>query len=333
VARRRKTRSGRFSVVVILGLAAGGAAYYWDYLPGSWFESQADPSSARPPLTSHRPEGADTDGGPHADVPERGLKPDSADGRERFDLQRGRALLAAGRGAMQRDQLVTARAQLTEALVCDLPLEELVRLKADLTLLAEETLLSRKILPEDPFVVAHIIQPGETLGKIARRYAVTDDLLARINGIANKNRIRAGQRIKVVRGPFHAVVTKADYRLEVYLNETFVKQYPVGLGDDGSTPTGRWKVKNKLKNPQYYPPRGGQIVLADDPENPLGERWIGLEGIEGEAVGQERYGIHGTIEPASIGQSVSLGCIRLYNADVEELYEMLVEGKSEVTVR
>lgn len=333
MARGRKNRSGRLFVVVILGLAGGGAAYYWNFLPGSWSRNQPDPNGARPPLTSHRPEMADPDGGPHADVPERGLKPDSADRQERFDLQRGRALLAAGRAAMKRNQLVTARSQLTEALACDLPLDELVQLKADLTRLAEETLLSRRILPEDPFVAPHIIQPGETLGKIARRYAVTDDLLARINGILDKDRIRAGQRIKVIRGPFHAVITKGDYRLEVYLNGTFVKQYPVGLGDDGSTPTGRWKVKNKLKNPQYYPPRGGQIILADDPENPLGERWIGLEGIEGEAVGQERYGIHGTIEPESIGKSVSLGCIRLYSADVEELYEMLVEEKSEVTVR
>jgi lipoprotein-anchoring transpeptidase ErfK/SrfK len=162
---------------------------------------------------------------------------------------------------------------------------------------------------------------------------VTADFLAKVNGIADKNRIRVGRRIKVIHGPFRAVVVKADYRLEVYLDETFIKHYPVGLGEDDSTPAGTWKVQNKLENPQYYPPRGGQIILADDPENPLGERWIGLEGIAGEAVGQERYGIHGTIEPDSIGKNVSLGCIRMYNPDVEELYDLLVEGKSQVTVR
>ena len=71
--------------------------------------------------------------------------------------------------------------------------------------------------------------------------------------------------------------------------------------------------------------RGGQ--------NPLGERWIGLEGVSGEALGQKRYGIHGTIAPESIGMSVSLGCIRMYNEDVEALYTYLVEKHSTVEIR
>jgi hypothetical protein len=314
-------------------IAAGGtAAYYWDYLPGWPSADQPDRVDGAVPLTSHRPEPGELDGGPYADVPERGAKPDGPAERRRLDPQRARSLAAAGRAAMQRNQLVTARAQLSEAMACDLPLAELVQLKADLTRLTEETIFSARILPDDPFVTAHVIQPGETLGKIARRYAVTDDLLARINGIADKNRIRGGQRIKVVRGPFNAVVVKAEYRLDVYLHGTFVKQYPVGLGEDDGTPEGRWKVHNKLTNPTYYSPRDAKIIAADDPENPLGERWIGLEGIEGDAVGQERYGIHGTVEPDSVGKSVSLGCIRLYNADVEELYDLLVEEKSEIRV-
>jgi lipoprotein-anchoring transpeptidase ErfK/SrfK len=74
-------------------------------------------------------------------------------------------------------------------------------------------------------------------------------------------------------------------------------------------------------------------IEADDPKNPLGEFWIGLEGVDGNAVGQESYGIHGTIEPDSIGKMASLGCIRMLNDDVAVLYEMLVEGKSIVVVR
>jgi lipoprotein-anchoring transpeptidase ErfK/SrfK len=72
--------------------------------------------------------------------------------------------------------------------------------------------------------------------------------------------------------------------------------------------------------------------LADDPRNPLGERWIGLEGVSGSAVGMMAYGIHGTIEPESIGKSVSMGCVRLHNADVEQLYDLLVIDKSQVTI-
>jgi lipoprotein-anchoring transpeptidase ErfK/SrfK len=73
-------------------------------------------------------------------------------------------------------------------------------------------------------------------------------------------------------------------------------------------------------------------VAADDKENPLGEHWIELRGIAGDALGQERYGIHGTNEPQSIGQSASLGCIRMHNADVAEVYTYLVSEKSHVFV-
>ena len=167
---------------------------------------------------------------------------------------------------------------------------------------------------------------------IAKRYKITADFLARINHIADKNRIRAGQDLKVVHGPFHVQIRKHSLDMDVYLQDTLVRRYTVGLGEDGSTPTGEWVVKNKLVNPSYYPPRGGRIVAADDPENPLGERWLGLEGIAGEAIGQERYGIHGTNDPATVGHNMSLGCVRMHNRDVEILYELLVERHSTVQI-
>ncbi len=330
MARRRRNSSQRWlALVVVIG---GGAAYWW--YAGDRSATDAELGARSPiPLASDRPDTASPDGGPNGDVPERGTAPTDAADDRRLDPQKGRALAAAARDALQHGRLIAARAQFSEALEYELPLDELVQLKADATRVAAETIFSQRILADDPYVVTHTIQPGETLGKIAKQYSVTADFLARINGIADKNRIRGGQRIKVVQGPFHAVVTKANYSLDMYLHGTLVKHYTVGLGAEDSTPSGRWLVRDKLKNPQYYPPRGGQIILADDPENPLGERWVGLEGIEGDAVGQLRYGIHGTIEPDSIGKSISLGCIRMYNADVEELFDVLVEQKSEVTVR
>ena len=69
------------------------------------------------------------------------------------------------------------------------------------------------------------------------------------------------------------------------------------------------------------------------PTSPLGEPWIGLEGIAGDAAGQQKYGIHGTSKPESIGKNMSLGCIRLRNQDVEELYTLLVENVSTVIVK
>jgi lipoprotein-anchoring transpeptidase ErfK/SrfK len=115
----------------------------------------------------------------------------------------------------------------------------------------------------------------------------------------------------------------------------YVTTYRVGLGRDDSTPTGKWLVEpqRKLKNPTYYSPRGEGVIAADDPKNPLGEYWIALTGTDGQAVGKTSYGIHGTIDPTSIGKQSSLGCIRLRNEDIARVYEMLVPGKSTVLVR
>jgi len=115
----------------------------------------------------------------------------------------------------------------------------------------------------------------------------------------------------------------------------FVTEYQVGLGKDDSTPTGTWMVEagHKLKNPIYYSPRGEGVIAADDPKNPLGGFWIGLAGTDGKAVGQESYGIHGTIEPDSIGKQSSMGCIRMPNEAIPVVYDMLVEGKSLVMVK
>jgi len=243
------------------------------------------------------------------------------------------ALLAAGRRALEQDDPVEARARFTEALILGPQEADRSFLHSELERIAADTIFSPRICENDPMVARYVLQPGDTLAKIATEYKVTTDLLAEVNRIADKHLIRAGQTIKAVRGPFHAVVDRKAYTVDVFLGPTFVKQFRVGLGADDSTPKGKWQVASKLVNPTYYPPRGGSIIAADDLQNPLGERWIGLVGIEGGAVGQERYGIHGTIEPESIGQNTSMGCIRMHNADVEQLYSYLVEKHSVVTVR
>jgi LysM repeat protein len=189
-------------------------------------------------------------------------------------------------------------------------------------------------------VTSHKVRNGESLSKIAFNYEVTWEFLCRINGISDPRRIRADQTLKVVQGPFSAIVNRHDFTIDVWLGQPmgkgslFVASYRVGLGKENSTPAGTWMVRTggKLKNPKFWGASGLKPIEADDPANPLGEFWIGLEGVAGAAVGQESYGIHGTIEPDSIGKTASLGCIRLLNEDVAVLYEMLVEGQSIVQI-
>ncbi|MCH7592210.1 MAG: L,D-transpeptidase family protein [Planctomycetes bacterium] len=289
--------------------------------------------STQPGLTTDRPEIVPEDP-PPSGVVEKGAAPEPrAPDVPTTDAARIRSLMAAGKDAVARNDLIAARTHFSDAMALGASERDRSTLRAELTRIGNETIFSPRLVPGDPLVDRYVIKPGDSLAKIAKANKVSADLLAAINDIRDKNRIRAGQSIKVIKGPFHAVIEKSSYSLDVFLESTFVKHFRVGLGADGSTPRGEWRIATKLENPTYYPPRSGRVIASDDPQNPLGERWIGLAGVSGEAVGQFRYGIHGTIEPDSIGKSVSLGCIRMYNEDVEALYTYLVEKHSSVTVK
>jgi len=336
--RRRSKQSNGYLIFLILG-GAIVLSWWWLYA-GSRPEESLGGSLAlapQPALTSDRPDIV-----PAAEIPqhvtEKGANDapgpvDSGQVPHELNAERAESLIDAGKQALARSDALGARSLFSEALPLITSKEQGTFLRAELTRLANDTIFSQRILPNDPLVGSYVIKVGDNLAKIASQNKVSDDLLASLNGIRNKNLIRAGQNLKVIHGPFSAVVHKKQFRLDLYLGTVFVKSYPVGLGLDGSTPAGEWRVRTKLVNPTYYPPRGGGIIAADDPKNPLGERWIELEGISGEALGQQRYGMHGTIDPESIGKEASLGCVRLYNEDVEELYTCLVEKYSIVTIQ
>ena len=230
-------------------------------------------------------------------------------------------------------QRIEARGELNRILqsTSDAALQREVR--RHLTRIADETIFSRDIVSGDPLFERYEIQSGDYLITIGKKFAVPYELIMTINGISDPGRIRAGQSLKVPRGPFHAKIYRSEFRLELYLQDVFVRSFPVALGRDSGTPLGKWKVGQRLTNPTYYPSASAEkkeIIAADDPSNPLGERWIALEGIEGDAVGQEGFGIHGTIEPDSIGKPASAGCVRMHNDDVALVYQALQSGASTV---
>ncbi len=171
------------------------------------------------------------------------------------------------------------------------------------------------------YMEPYVVESGDQLQRIAGKYQVPWEYLARLNEV-DPHRIRAGRELKVIKGPFSAVVELGDFSLTVHAHGYYVRRYPVGIGRDGATPEGTFRVVNKVVNPQYTDP-DGRVFDGDDPANPLGERWIDLG---------SGYGIHGTINPKSIGKAESRGCVRLTNADVEEVFDMLSLG-SEVTIR
>ena len=246
----------------------------------------------------------------------------------------GNTTLEAAQRQYAAGKALEARHALNTLLKQSLPPLEQAEVRRLLTKIADETLYSRRCLPGDRYVDTYNVQPGDVLQNIGREYKVPPEILMRINGIQDATKLRADAKIKVLHGPFHVKIHKSQFRLDVYLQDLYVHSFRVALGADQGTPEGVWKVKERLANPTYYPPPSAEakrIIPAGDPENPLGEHWIGLEGIEGDAQGRYGYGIHGTIEPESIGQAVSLGCVRLLNEDAATLYSLLLPGQSTVT--
>lgn len=110
----------------------------------------------------------------------------------------------------------------------------------------------------------------------------------------------------------YLLISKSKNRLYVMLNDTPVYQFRVATGRQAKpTPTGSFRIVTKVVHPYYLPKK----IAGRHPSNPLGSRWLGLSIGNG-----YKYGIHGTHKPHLIGQSVSSGCIRMRNEDVEFLY-------------
>jgi len=102
---------------------------------------------------------------------------------------------------------------------------------------------------------------------------------------------------------YSITVNTAARTLTLYSNGKVQKTYSVAVGKPSTpTPKGVFTIKNKAPNP------GG----------PYGARWMGLTAPS--------IGIHGTNEPASIGNAASHGCIRMHNKDVIELYNIVPLG-------
>lgn len=231
-----------------------------------------------------------------------------------------------GMQAWQTGDLLKARALLNQVLQASDDPEQNIGLRGILSQIADETVFSPEVLADDPLTEEYRITRGDSLLKIARRFRVTPELLSEINRLTDKHTLRPGRRLKIVKGPFSATVVKRTHEMHLYLQGVYLRTCRVALGTDNKTPTGKWKVTTRLKNPSWTDPQTGRRYAPGSDDNPIGKFWIALEGTEGNAVGQTGYGIHGTNDEASIGTDASMGCVRLGDEDIRFVYSLLVFG-------
>ena len=105
-------------------------------------------------------------------------------------------------------------------------------------------------------------------------------------------------------GHYRIRINLRERHLYIYQNDKLQGSYLVAIGKPKTpSPVGQWKIINKRIL------SGGTV---------FGTRWLGLN--------HDTYGIHGNNNSGAIGKAVSLGCIRMYNHDVEMLFSLVPIG-------
>jgi LysM repeat protein len=170
--------------------------------------------------------------------------------------------------------------------------------------------------------MSHVVKRGDTLDQIARYFGVLRDSIIAINAIKPPYWLREGEKLKILKLPAYILVDKKNLTLTLYLGGKWIKRYPVCVGPDNKTPAGTYSVGVKAPNPDWTDPTTGKRYKSGDSRNIIGSRWIGFD-RQGPGKG---LGIHGTKLPSSIPGRSSMGCVRLLNADVEELYGFVFKG-------
>jgi lipoprotein-anchoring transpeptidase ErfK/SrfK len=185
--------------------------------------------------------------------------------------------------------------------------------------LAGTVIYSRQHLLEQPYKV----RPGETLEQIAEAYKVPPQLLAKINGIRDRQPLEPGRELKVVRGPFNALIDLDKYELTLMLGGRYAGRFAIGVGRDQPNLAGSYVVRNKIVNPG----RDGRYASpgAGDADNGYpGGYWIDLG---------NQIGIHGTNDPQNLHRTGGRGSVCLGDRDIEDVFGILSVGSRVIIQR
>jgi L,D-transpeptidase ErfK/SrfK len=186
-------------------------------------------------------------------------------------------------------------------------------------------------------IVTHTVKRGDTLYDLAYNFDLSlSEILQANPEISDLNLIHVGQ--KIILPTSHLIPLGSEEGITINLAEPRlyfigdeIETFPVGIGKDQKTPTGKTKISLKRKNPIWIPPASIREenpelpeFIAAGPDNPLGDYALNLDATKNRK--WNRIVIHGTNAPRSIGLNASHGCIRLYPQDIKVLFELVKIG-------
>ncbi len=189
-----------------------------------------------------------------------------------------------------------------------------------LSQLAGSVIYSTEHRLEPPYMV----QAGEGLQEIAQRFNVPWQLLAKINGLSSPDGLQPGQQLKVVRGPFSALVDLSQRRLTLMLDRRYAGQFAIEVDPTTSVEEGHWSVNQKLITP------GNVGQMGSAPTTPTDQKSIMMTNTSG---GASQIAILRGANGSAPGSTDPAGrVIRLKIQDVGDVYEILSLG-SQVVIR
>ena len=199
-----------------------------------------------------------------------------------------------------------------------LGLEESQRLEDLLGQLAGTVIYSQ----QDLLLPPHVVQPGETLLSVAAPLAVPWQLLAKINGVEDPARLVPGESLKLVRGPFDAVVSVSRRRLSLQVGGNYAGSFPVVVGRQIRERVGSAVPVVSVQQDDAPAAQAGpaiQVAWAQP-----GPRSIGLA---------DGLSIAGVADPATVSDDTVPGTsLIVADRDLAELADILGQG-SRVLVR
>ncbi len=302
-------------LLLALGIVVAGSAVAWSLLRGGRGETAAaEPAGTPVPAAADgaAETGTEASAAPAQPAPEAtdALSGDAV----REAVAAAKTLEAQGKAWNARETLL--------AVLDDAPAALRPELEATLGRLADAIYLTPRPAPGK---VEYAVKPGDSLSNIASAHVCPVAFIMKANGIADPSRIRPGQRLVFPDRPkFEVRVSKTANTLLLLLDGKFYKRYVVGTGRDARTPTGTFRIRDRIEHPEWWS-ESGKTIPYGDPENVLGTHWLALEAT-GDTPRVSGYGIHGTWDDSSLGKQSSAGCVRMANKDVEELFTLLPRG-------
>jgi hypothetical protein len=191
-----------------------------------------------------------------------------------------------------------------------LGLEESQRLEDLLGQLAGTVIYSQ----QDLLLPPHVVAPGETLATVAAPLGVWPQLLAKINGIDDPLRLVPGEHLKVIRGPFDAVVSISRRRLSLQLGGSYAGSFPVLVGR------------------QYLARVGGALPVAEVGRGAGGVEQAGAAAPRRSITLVEGLVIEAVDDPTAVSDNVPPSSLIVSVRDFDELLDILGPG-SRVLVR